>query len=53
MRKRIISLCMVLVLFLSLLPATALAAGSSYVALGDSITTGSGLGAGDQSFAEL
>ena len=44
---------MVLVLCLSLLPATALAAGSSYVALGDSITTGYGLGAGEQSFAEL
>lgn len=53
MRKRIISLCMALVLCLSLLPATALAAGSSYVALGDSITTGYGLGAGEQSFAEL
>lgn len=52
MRKRLISLCMVLVLCLSLLPVTVLAAGSSYVALGDSITTGYGLG-GEQSFAEI
>lgn len=53
MRKRLISLCMVLVLCLSLLPVTVLAAGSSYVALGDSITTGYGLGEGEQSFAEI
>ena len=53
MRKRLISLCMVLVLCLSLLPITVLAASSSYVALGDSITTGYGLGEGEQSFAEI
>lgn len=52
MKKRLISLCMVLVLCLSLLPITVLAAGNSYVALGDSITTGYGLG-GEQSFAEI
>ena len=52
MRKRIISLCMVLVLCLSLLPVTALAASTSYVALGDSITTGYGLEAGEQPFTE-
>lgn len=52
MKKRLISLCMVLVLCLSLLPVTVLAAGNSYVALGDSITTGYGLG-GEQSFAEI
>lgn len=52
MRKRLISLCMVLVLCLSLLPITVLAASNSYVALGDSITTGYGLG-GEQSFAEI
>lgn len=34
MRKRLISLCMVLVLCLSLLPITVLAASNSYVALG-------------------
>lgn len=53
MRKRLISLCMVLALCLSLLPVTVLAASSSYVALGDSITTGYGLGEGEQSFAEI
>ena len=53
MRKRLISLCMVLVLCLSLLPVTVLAASNSYVALGDSITTGYGLGSEEQSFAEI
>lgn len=53
MRKRLISLCMVLVLCLSLLPVTVLATSSSYVALGDSITTGYGLKEGEQSFAEI
>ena len=43
---------MVLVLCLSLLPITVLAASNSYVALGDSITTGYGL-EGEQSFAEI
>lgn len=53
MRKRLISLCMVLVLCLSLLPITVLAASNSYVALGDSITTGYGLGSEEQSFAKI
>ncbi len=53
MRKRLISLCMVLALCLSLLPVTVLAASSSYVALGDSITTGYGLGSEEQSFAKI
>jgi lysophospholipase L1-like esterase len=52
LKKRLISLCMVLVLCLSLLPVTVLAANNSYVALGDSITAGYGLG-GEQSFAEI
>ena len=52
MRKRIISLCMVLMLCLSLLPVTVLAASNSYVALGDSITTGYGLEE-EKSFAEI
>ena len=54
MRKRILSTLLALCLALSLLPASALAAGGeqkSYVALGDSITTGYGLG-GAESFAE-
>ena len=45
MRKRILSTLLALCLALSLLPASALAAGGeqkSYVALGDSITTGYG-----------
>ena len=53
MKKRLISLCMVLVLCLSLLPVTVLAASNSYVALGDSITTGYGLGSEEQSFAKI
>lgn len=44
---------MVLALCLSLLPVTVLAASSSYVALGDSITTGYGLGSEEQSFAKI
>lgn len=40
MRKRFLSLFCVLALCLTLLPVTALAAGGSYLALGDSITTG-------------
>jgi uncharacterized repeat protein (TIGR02543 family) len=54
MRKRILSTLLALCLALSLLPASALAAGGeqkSYVALGDSITTGYGLDEA-QSFAE-
>ena len=54
MRKRILSMLLALCLALSLLPASALAAGGeqkSYVALGDSITTGYGLDEA-QSFAE-
>ena len=41
MRKKILSLCMVLVLCLSLLPATALAAGSNTVYVGGVALTGS------------
>ena len=54
MRKRILSTLLALCLALSLLPASALAAGGeqkSYVALGDSITTGYGLDEA-HSFAE-
>ena len=54
MRKGILSTLLALCLALSLLPASALAAGGeqkSYVALGDSITTGYGLDEA-QSFAE-
>lgn len=40
MRKRIISLCLALVLCLAMLPVNAMAATPIYLALGDSITTG-------------
>ena len=40
MKRRIASICLALALCLSLLPGTALAAGETYLALGDSITTG-------------
>ncbi|WP_338125329.1 S-layer homology domain-containing protein [Pseudoflavonifractor phocaeensis] len=40
MKKRLVSILCVLALCLTLLPVTALAAGGSYLALGDSITTG-------------
>ena len=40
MKKRILSLLICVALCLTLLPATALAAGGTYLALGDSITTG-------------
>ncbi len=40
MRKRIISLCLALVLCLAMLPVNAMAATPVYVALGDSISTG-------------
>ena len=41
MKRRILSICLALALCLGLLPATALAAsGGTYLALGDSITTG-------------
>ena len=54
MKKRILSILCVLALCLTLLPAAALAAetGRQYLALGDSITTGYGLGEGEQSFAQ-
>ena len=54
MRKRILSTLLALCLALSLLPASALAAGGeqkSYVALGDSITTGYGLAENETGFA--
>ena len=54
MRKRILSTLLALCLALSLLPASALAAGGeqkSYVALGDSITTGYGLEENETGFA--
>ena len=54
MRKRILSTLLALCLALSLLPASALAAGGeqkSYVALGDSITTGYGLAKNETGFA--
>ena len=54
MRKRILSTLLALCLALSLLPASALAAGGeqkSYVALGDSITTGYGLTENETGFA--
>ena len=54
MRKRILSTLLALCLALSLLPASALAAGGeqkSYVALGDSITTGYGLVENEAGFA--
>lgn len=44
MKKRILSLLICVALCLTLLPATALAAGGTYLALGDSITTGYALG---------
>ena len=55
MRKRILSTLLALCLALSLLPASALAAGGeqkSYVALGDSITTGYGLEENETGFAK-
>ena len=55
MRKRILSTLLALCLALSLLPASALAAGGeqkSYVALGDSITTGYGLAENETGFAK-
>ena len=55
MRKRILSTLLALCLALSLLPASALAAGGeqkSYVALGDSITTGYGLTENETGFAK-
>ena len=54
-RKRILSTLLALCLALSLLPASALAAGGeqkSYVALGDSITTGYGLAENETGFAK-
>ena len=52
MKKRLLSMILSLCLALSLLPAQAFAAERlSYVALGDSITTGYGLGEDEESFA--
>ena len=53
MKKRIVSLLLCLCLAVGLLPAGALAAPVSYVALGDSITTGYGLGEGEKAFPQL
>ena len=43
MKRRVLSVLLSLCLVLSLLPTAAFAQGESYVALGDSITTGYGL----------
>ena len=43
MKRRVLSILLSLCLVLSLLPTAAFAQGKSYVALGDSITTGYGL----------
>ena len=53
MKKRIVSLLLCLCLAVGLLPAGALAAPVSYVALGDSITAGYGLGEGEKAFPQL
>lgn len=54
MKRRVLSVLLSLCLVLSLLPTAAFAQGKSYVALGDSITTGYGLtGAENDSFAAL
>lgn len=53
MKKRIVSLLLCLCLAVGLLPARALAAPVSYVALGDSITAGYGLGEGEKAFPQL
>ena len=54
MRRRIFATLLSLCLVLGLLPTAAFAQNAiSYVALGDSITTGYGLGEGEQSFAEI
>ena len=52
MKKKMISLLTAFVLCLGLLPATAFAQSPVYLALGDSITTGYRLEAGEESFAE-
>ena len=53
MKKRIVSLLLCLCLAVGLLPAGALAAPVSYVALGDSITAGVGLEADEGTFPAL
>ena len=54
MKRRVLAVLLSLCLVLSLLPTAAFAQGKSYVALGDSITTGYGLtGAENDSFAAL
>ena len=54
MKRRTLSLLVSLCLVLGLLPAGAFAQDTiQYVALGDSITTGYGLGESEQSFAEI
>ena len=53
MKRRFLLVLLSLCLVLSLLPTAAFAQEKSYVALGDSITTGYGLQGGEKSFAEL
>ena len=53
MRRRFLSVLLSLCLVLSLLPTAAFAQGKSYVALGDSITTGDGLAGSEQAFPEI
>ena len=53
MKRRVLSVLLSLCLVLSLLPTAAFAQGKSYVALGDSITTGDGLAGSEQAFPEI
>ena len=48
MKRRVLSVLLSLCLVLSLLPTAAFAQEKSYVALGDSITTGDGVAGGEQ-----
>ena len=51
--KKIISLLLVMVMVVGLIPGVFAAEGDHYLALGDSITAGSGLKAGQPSFPEI
>ena len=53
MRRRFLSVLLSLCLALGLLPTAAFAQGESYVALGDSITTGFGLSNDEQAFPKI
>lgn len=53
MKRRVLSVLLSLCLVLSLLPTAAFAQEKSYVALGDSITTGDGLAGSEQAFPEI